>query len=86
MASALTGAHKSFSMTTSRREAKYTIKNSGQDLDWFSTADNQNMDASAKRYIKVFQKLPTSAGVAATCEHQVQVLLSLSLKDSKNLN
>jgi hypothetical protein len=83
MASALCGAHKSHSMTTSRRELTYTIKNVGQDLDFLSTDDGQAQTEASKRYIKVFQKLPAGAH---TCEHQVSVLLNVTLKDSKNLN
>lgn len=91
MGSAVTGAHKAFSMSASKREIKYGCKNTGQDKDYLSTAANQNQDASAIKYLKVFQKLPKAeaaeAGAAAqVCEHQIQVTLSLTLKDTKNLN
>lgn len=83
MASAVSGAHKSFSMTTSRRECTYTIKTSGQERDFLSTDAGSTQIDGEKKYIKVFQKIPAGAGVA---EHQVSMLLSLTLKDSKNLN
>jgi len=90
MRQALTGAHKSHSMTVSRRELSYGVKSSGQDLDFYSTNDNVGIVSREKRYIKVFQKLPPNTAAAGepakVCEHQVQVLLSLTLKDSKNLN
>jgi len=85
MKSAVSGAHKPHSMTVSRRELSYGMKCSGQDLDFMTTNTAQATIAAEKKYIKVFQKLP--AGDANTiCEHQVQVLLNLTLKDSKNLN
>lgn len=83
MAKAMTGAHKSYSMTTSRRELTYGCKNVGQDLDFRSTNDNTTLVEGAKKYLKVFQKIPAGTG---NCEHQIQVMLSLTLKDSKNLN
>lgn len=89
MSSAVTGAHKAFSMSSSKREVKYGCKNTGQDKDFLSTANNQNQDASAIKYLKVFQKLPKSDAADANaqiCEHQIQVTLSLTLKDTKNLN
>jgi hypothetical protein len=88
MAKAMSGAHKSFSMTTSKREISYGCKNSGQDLDYRSTNDSSTLVSGEKKYLKVFQKLPKGEGDFAnkTCEHQVQVMLSLTLKDSKNLN
>lgn len=94
MASALQGAHKSFSMTASKRELTYGCKNVGQELDFRSTNGDTTLVDGAKKYIKVFQKLPAMglAGTAAApnplhghvCEHQVQIMLSLTLKDSKN--
>lgn len=85
MAQAMGGAHKSYSMTTSRRELKYGCKSTGQELDFYSTNDNQDMSASEKKYLKIFQKLPAEVAAGDTCEHQIQVLLSLTLKDSKNI-
>lgn len=85
MKSALSGAHKSHSMTVSRRELSYGIKCSGQDLDFMTTNEAQATIPAEKKYIKVFQKLP-AGDVNTVCEHQVQVLLNLTLKDSKNLN
>lgn len=83
MAQSMNGAHKSFSMTTSRRELTYGCKNTGQDLDYRNTATAQVLTDGEKKYLKVFQKLPSGSG---NCEHQIQVMLSLTLKDSKNLN
>lgn len=85
MASAISGAHKSYSMTSSRRELTYTIKNTGQDKDYLGTGAEQQIP-SERRYIKVFQKLPKDAAETAKCEHQVSVLVNCTLKDSKNLN
>jgi hypothetical protein len=84
MAVALTGAHRSYSLSDARRELRYQIKNTGQDKDYLSTAGNQNQDDGEKRYIKVFQKIPANAQ-GGKCEHQIQVMLSLTLKDSKNI-
>ena len=86
MGSAVTGAHKTFSMSSSRRELKYGCKNTGQDRDFLSTANNQNQNDSEIKYLKVFQKLPKGAQAGEICEHQIQVSLSLTLKDTKNLN
>ena len=83
MASALSGAHRPHSMTTSKHELTYTIKNVGQDADFLSTDDDQTQTEASKRYIKVLQKLPAGAH---TCEHQVSVLLHLTLKDTKNVS
>lgn len=83
MAKAMTGAHKSYSMTVSKRELTYGCKNTGQDLDFQSTGTNNTLVEGAKKYLKVFQKIPAGTG---NCEHQIQVMLSLTLKDSKNLN
>lgn len=85
MKSALSGAHKSHSMTVSRRELSYGMKCSGQDLDFMTTNSAQATIPAEKKYIKVFQKLPAGSD-QTVCEHQVQVLLNLTLKDSKNLN
>lgn len=85
MKSALSGAHKSHSMTVSRRELSYGMKCSGQDLDFLSTNTDLVTIPAEKKYIKVFQKLPAGSD-QTVCEHQVQVLLNLTLKDSKNLN
>jgi hypothetical protein len=86
MAQALSGAHQSMSATSNKRELTYKIKNIGQDLDYISTSPGVDQVPQAKRYIKVFQKLPTQAqaGGATKTEHQVQVMLSLTLKDSRN--
>lgn len=83
MASAVTGAHKTHSMSASKREAKYAIKTSGQERDYLNTNPGTAQIDAEKKYIKIFQKLPVGT---ATCEHQIQVTLSLSLKDTKNLN
>lgn len=83
MSQAVTGAHKPHSMTQSRRELSYTIKTTGQERDFLSTNDNQNQSESEKKYIKVFQKLPKGENTKV-CEHQVSMLLSLTLKDTKN--
>lgn len=86
MAQAMTGAHKSYSMTSSRRELKYGCKSSGQELDFFSTKANQDMAPGETKYLKVFQKVPADpANAGVVCEHQIQVLMSLTLKDSKNV-
>lgn len=82
MADVMKSAHKSHSMTQSRREASYGCKNVGQDLDFFNTETGTKAN-DEKKYLKVFQKLdPASAGITQA-EHQVQVILSLTLKDSK---
>ncbi len=85
MKSAVSGAHKPHSMTVSRRELSYGMKCSGQDLDFLSTNTDLVTIPAEKKYIKVFQKLPAGSD-QTVCEHQVQVLLNLTLKDSKNLN
>jgi len=85
MAQAMSGAHKSHSMTASKRELKYGCRNTGQELDFYSTNGNQNMTDSEKKYLKVFQKLPAQTNAGDICEHQIQLMLSLSLKDSKNI-
>lgn len=82
MQSALSAAHKEFSLTDSKRECKYTLTLKGQQRDWFSTNTNQDMAASELSHIKVYQKLPKGT---AQCEHQVTVTFNLGLKDSKNL-
>lgn len=85
MQMALSGAHKEYSMTQSNRQAKYTYTCKGQDRDWFSTKDNQNLTPSEVIYLKVFQKL--AAGAATTiAEHQVSIMFNLALKDTQNLN
>jgi hypothetical protein len=87
MAIALTGAHRSYSLSDARRELKYQIKNTGQDKDYLSTSTSENQVPAEKRYIKVFQKIPKgeNATLNHVCEHQIQVMLSLTLKDSKNI-
>ena len=86
MASSISGAHKSFSMTASRREATYKTKNYGQDKDFLSCNPSEATKPEEIRYIKVFQKLPKYETAGDMCEHQVQVMMSITLKDSKNLN
>lgn len=88
MRQALTGAHKSYSLSDSRRELSYGCKNIGQDLDFRSTNDDTTLVDGAKKYIKIFQKLPKAEGglVGHICRHQVQVTLSLTMKDTKTLN
>ena len=51
--------------------------------DFLSTDDDQTQTEASKRYIKVLQKLLAGAH---TCEHQVSVLLNLTLKDTKNVS
>lgn len=85
MQSAVSGAHKEYSMTQSNRQAKYTYTCRGQERDFFSTNTNQNMSASELTHLKVFQKLP--AGLTThICEHQVTVMFNLTMKDTQNLN
>ena len=91
MAQAVAGAHKSFSMSDSRRELKYGTKFIGQEKDYRGTDNASAIVDNEKKYIKVFQTVPnvTELGYAAGtqghhCEHQVQVILSLSMKDSSS--
>ena len=83
---ATSGAHKTFYITESRREAKYQVKNSGNQLDFLSTSASQAQVDADKRYIKVHQHLPKTENGAVVISHGIQVYLSLTLKDSKNLN
>lgn len=83
MKKALTGAHISHSMSATKRELKYGMKNSGQDRDYHPASGNSSIDAEAKKYIKVFQQMPKGAATDE-CKHQVQVMLSLTLRDSRN--
>lgn len=83
---ATSGAHKTYYITESRREAKYQMKNTGNQLDFLSTAASQAQVDADKRYIKVHQHLPKTVNGPVVISHGVQVFLSLTLKDSKNLN
>jgi hypothetical protein len=83
MKKALTGAHQSHSMSANKRELKYGLKNSGQDRDYHPASGNSSIDAEAKKYIKVFQQIP-KGDATHVCKHQVQVMLSLTLRDSRN--
>ena len=85
MASSISGAHKSYSMTSSRREATYKTKNYGQDKEYLSCNTTEVTRPEDIRYIKVFQKLPKYENINDTCEHQVQIMMSVTLNDSKNL-
>lgn len=86
---AVSGAHKEFSLTESRREAKYKLKFTGQDKDYRTTDSAQVLDASLIKYAKVFQMLPAMPLIDDAnqiCVHQVEVMFDITCKDTKNLN
>lgn len=86
IAAAKQASHKEFNLHSARRSAKYKYTCRGNERDWYNTAGNQLLADEAKIFIKVFQKLPGygAGGTAKVCEHQVNLLLNVSFKDSKN--
>jgi len=77
----MAGAHKCYTMTESRRTAKYGWKPStSQEREYYNT--NDELSASNSNFIKVFQEIePKSEGI---CKHRVNVVMSITLKDSSN--
>ena len=73
------GAHKQYTMTESRRTAKYgfTSKTTEDKEYRMSNATLADDDAN---FIKVFQEVDAKAG--GLCKHRVSVSLNLTLKDS----
>ncbi len=82
---ATSGAHKTFYITEANREAKYQVKNTGNQLDYLSTASGQAQVSADKRYIKIHQHLPKTPAPQIVA-HGVQLYISLTMKDSKSLN
>lgn len=83
MKNAVSGAHTKSFISQTRREAKYGIKNTGQQLDFISTNGLSEQTAGNRRYLKVYHHLPVGNDVV---QHGVTLYLQLALKDSKHLN
>ena len=79
MSTIVAGAHKSYTMTESRRTAKYgwTARESADKEYRMTNAQLSDGDA---HFIKIFQE--TEAKADGLCKHRISVALMLTLKDS----
>jgi len=84
MKNAVSGAHQKAYISQTKREAKYAVKNVGQQLDFISTSGSTEQSVGTRRYLKVYQHLPVGQG--NVIQHGVTLYLQLGLKDSKHLN
>jgi len=79
MSQVVASAHKEYTMTESRRTAKYGWKpKDTADKEYHNT--NQELTAAACHHIKVFQELEKKAN--GFCKHRVSLTMGVSLKDS----
>jgi hypothetical protein len=73
-------AHKSYTMTETRRSAKYGWKpRDAQDKEWRNM--NQDLADNNAHFLKIHQDIEKKAN--GICKHRIQVIMSVSLKDSK---
>jgi hypothetical protein len=83
MANVKASAHKQYTMTETKRTAKYGWKpTDSQDKEFRNMS--QTLNDNEAHFLKVFQEIePKENG---KCKHQVTVTMSVTLKDSRSTN